>query len=728
MRVYIYEYSKCLRHGEKFAQTRNENAVADNDGINEFLSAADFWAWESDASHVLTSVSDQFTNLTSLEKTEFVNRSRFNIIDSSIDADYWAEHRKLLERRENFSHFRYPLRPKDGRIRWFEASGSPRFDAAGAFLGYRGVARDVTMEVAAKERLEVIDREARLQRTLLAQVERVAKIGAWRWSLADNLVEWTDEIYNICGIPIGTVLDFELASSVYKGEAMVKLTAAIDHTIETGKPFDIVIPMVTDAGISRWVRAIGEAEFVDNELSRLFGTYQDVTHEREQHLELERLALVDPLTGIANRSGFHKQFAKLLDQPVNSPNRVALCVVDLNNFKEINDQFGHDLGDTVLVRFTEWFSKRMGDRCHFSRLGGDEFAVLIEHSDEPKSLEKELTRLFSNFKFDVVVENFIFNISACAGYAVFPTDSTESAELMRYADLALYAAKRDDSAILQNYNPAMMENFRRRVVVTQEFRRALSHNQVVPFYQPIVDLQTGEVSGVEALARWVHPQQGILSPEAFMEIFDDPKTCVELCKNMLEQICSDMIKWDKAGFEVGRIGCNVTAADLRQPGFSLEIINMLSRYGLHPNRLVLEVTETTVFGTSVRVITDQLKHLLDAGVRVALDDFGIGYSSLTHLKSLPFSILKIDKSFVKDMMKSRSDRAIVQSLVQLGREIGYSTVAEGIESKTEADHLRTLGCERGQGYFFYRPMPSEEVLKQFSGKTITQHPKLSNGY
>lgn len=702
--------------------------MADNDVINEYLSEADFWAWETDTDLILTYVSDQFLRLTSLEKAEFLNRSRSQINDYSADSEIWTAHCQILERQQPFSHFRYPLRPSDGRIRWFESSGSPRFDTSGAFLGYRGVARDVTMEVAARERLEVIDREARLQRTLLAQFERVAKIGAWRWSLTDNRVEWTDEIYNICGIPLGTPLDFELASSVYKGEALVQLTAAIDRTIETGKPFDIVIPMVTDAGISRWVRVIGEAEFVDNELRRLFGTYQDVTREREQHLELERLALVDPLTGIANRSGFHKQFEKLLDQPVNSPKKVALCVVDLNNFKEINDQFGHELGDTVLVRFTEWFGKRMGDQCHFSRLGGDEFAVLIEHTDEPKSLEEELTRLFSNFKFDVVVENFIFNISACAGYAVFPTDSTESAELMRYADLALYAAKRNDSAILQKYNPAMMENFRKRVVVTQEFRRALSHNQVVPFYQPIIDLKTGEISGMEALARWVHPQQGILSPEGFMEIFDDPKTCVELCKNMLEQICCDMIKWDKAGFEVGRIGCNVTAADLRQPGFSLEIINMLSRYGLHPNRLVLEVTETTVFGASVRVITEQLRHLLDAGVRVALDDFGIGYSSLTHLKSLPFSILKIDKSFVKDMMKSRSDRAIVQSLIQLGREIGYSTVAEGIENKTEADHLRTLGCERGQGYFFYRPMPGEQVLKHFSGKLLTHHAKQSNGY
>lgn len=681
--------------------------------VEDYLKCAEFWAWEIDSDLVLSHLSERFEVLTGIDPAVFLGRPWHEICRRAPEGTDWEAQRDTLERREPFKAFIYPLKIASGATHWFESSGSPRFDEAGTFLGYTGVARDVTEDVENQEKLRAADREARLQQTLLAQIGHISRIGVWWWRLSDNHLDWSDEIYRIYELPVGSEIVLERAFDPYQGEARVALDAAIEASLQTLQPFDVTTRFVTMKGNSRWVRAIGVPEVHEGDVVRLFGTFQDVTEQRDKQLEMQRLAMTDTLTGIGNRAAFNAHLDDLVRAQGTSGKVFALCLIDLNDFKQANDQYGHDVGDEVLRRFADQISAAIDGKGFLARIGGDEFAIIVERQDTWHDIEQDLKDLLSDFKIEIRVHDISFTVSIAAGYALSPADGLEAKTLLRRADLALYEAKSDGPSNVRAYEPSMEMHFQRRVLLTQEFRQALRRGEILPHYQPVVELSTGRIMGLEGLARWSHSTEGLLSPEVFMDVFDDESACIELTDSLLEQICRDMQDWRRRGVHFGRLGLNITSANLSQPGFPLKVIDLLSRHDLQPGHLVLEMTETTVFGGAAGLIMEHVRQLYEAGVFIALDDFGTGYSSLTHLKSVPFNLLKIDKSFVKDMMRSKADRAIVRSLIDLGRDVGYTTIAEGVELQAEAEHLRKIGCECAQGFLFYKPMPkprAERIL------------------
>jgi len=677
--------------------------------VDDYLEVADFWAWEADENLVLTYLSSGFAGLTGLPASDFIGRARSQIANRDLDADIWAEHRRTLDARRPFRRFRYPLEASDGSVRWFESNGIPHHDKNGRFIGYRGVARDVTEQVRDRDRLTASDRETKLQQTLLAHIERVSRIGAWRWAVGDGHISMSDEIYRILGAPIGEPMTPELSVEPFTPQSRDDFRTAIGKAIRFQKGFDLTLQLETASDGHRWARVIGEPEVVDGRTTRLFGTFQDVTEQREQELKMQHLALTDALTGIANRAAFNERLDEVAAKATRSGHGFLLCVIDLNRFKQVNDQYGHDVGDQVLVRFADTFGSALPEDWFFARMGGDEFAVLIGDGCAPVAPTSAVDTLYKALQHEIEIADVNVAVQATAGYAIAPEHGTDVQALLRRADLALYDAKREAATILKCYEPEMEESFHRRVLVVQEFAQALEQGRIVPWYQPVVELSSGRISGMEALARWDHPEKGILTAGQFVEVFDDARISVDLTNAMIEQVCRDMADWTEHGGTFGRIGINVTAAVLRQPGFALRVIEALSRHGLQPHNFIIEVTETTIINHAAPAVTDQLRHLREAGVSIALDDFGTGYSSLTHLKSLPFNILKIDKSFIKDLSHSAADQSIVRSLIHLGRDLGYSTVAEGIEVEAEAELLRGIGCERGQGFLFHKPMPKRDV-------------------
>ncbi|WP_147393261.1 putative bifunctional diguanylate cyclase/phosphodiesterase [Oceaniradius stylonematis] len=677
--------------------------------VDDYLEVADFWAWETDENLVLTYLSNGFSELTGLPARDFIGRSRSQIATRDLDADIWTEHRRTLEERRPFRRFRYPLEASDGSVRWFESNGIPHHGPDGRFVGYRGVARDITEQMRDRALLAATGREAKLQQTLLAHIERVSRIGAWRWAVGDGHISMSDEIYRILGAPIGAPMTPEMSKRPFAPKSRAVFQAAIAEAIRHQQPFDLILELDASASAHRWARVIGEPEVVDGRTARLFGTFQDVTEQREQELKMRHLALTDALTGIANRAAFNEKLDEVAEKAARSGRSFLLCVIDLNRFKQVNDQYGHDVGDQVLVRFADQFGSALPQHWFFARMGGDEFAVLIGDGHRSIELTSAVDTLYEALQHEVEIADVNVTVQATAGYTVAPTHGTDVQALLRRADLALYDGKRDAATNLKCYEPEMEESFHRRVLVVQEFADALKQGRVVPWYQPVVELSSGRITGMEALARWDHPEQGILTAGQFVEVFDDARVSVELSNAMLEQVCLDMADWQQKGGSFGRIGINVTAAVLRQPGFALRVIEALSRQGLQPHNFIVEVTETTIISHAAPAVTDQLRHLREAGVSIALDDFGTGYSSLTHLKSLPFNILKIDKSFIKDLSRSAADQSIVRSLIHLGRDLGYTTVAEGIEVQAEAELLRRIGCERGQGFLFHKPMPKRDV-------------------
>ena len=689
--------------------------------VDDYLEVADFWAWETDDKLVLTYLSSGFTALTGLPASDFIGRARSQINTRHLDRRIWCAHRQILTRREPYRSFRYPLETRTGEVRWFESSGIPHHDADGRFVGYRGVARDVTDHVRDRDRLTASDRETRLQQTLLAQIERVSRIGAWRWTFGERHVSMSEEIYRILGTSPGKAMTPETAIRTFAPLSRAKFQKAVSRAVRRQAPFDVTVELQMPRRGKRWARAIGVPEVVDGRTARLFGTFQDVTEQREQELKMRHLAMTDALTGIANRTAFNDKLEQVVAACARTGERFLLCMADLNRFKQVNDQYGHDIGDQMLVRFTEQFAADMPDHWFFTRTGGDEFAVVIGNGADPIDLDADIDRLVGAVKREVEIGGFDVVVRATAGYVVAPTDGIDAQALLRRADLALYEAKREADSDIRCFKAEMDERFQRRVLLAKTFDDALYHGEIVPYYQPVVDLSSGRISGMEALARWNHPERGVLSAGAFVEVFDDARMSIQLTETMFEHVCCDMARWQAKGGRFGRIGINATASVLRQPGFALHVIETLSRYGLRPKNFIVEVTETTVINHSAPAIIDQLRHLLHAGVSVALDDFGTGFSSLVHLKSLPFNILKIDKSFIRDMSRSKADQSIVRALIHLGRDLGYTTVAEGIECQQEADLLRAIGCERGQGFLFRKPMPRsavDQLLGVGSGEAV----------
>lgn len=692
--------------------------------VDDYLEVADFWAWETDEDLVLTYLSSGFTALTGLPVDEFLGRSRSQINKRDLDHDIWRRHNEALMRRQPFRRFRYPLEARSGEIRWFESSGIPHFDACGRFVGYRGVARDVTEHVRDRARLTASNREAKLQQTLLAHIERVSRIGAWRWTYGEPHISMSEEVYRILGVTPGVPTTRDDATRSFAPRSRGEFDAAVTRAIRKQVSFDLTLELDTPHRGRRWARVIGVPEVVDGRTARLFGTFQDVTEQREQELRMRRLAMTDALTGTANRAAFGERLDRVAARSVQTGHGFMLCVADLNRFKQVNDQYGHDIGDQVLVRFASQFKANMPDHWFFARMGGDEFAVLIGDGEAAIDLAAETSRLRACIEREVRIDGAGVAVHATGGFALAPVDGPDVKTLMRRADLALYDAKNDPDSQLKPFDSAMEQCFERRILVMQEFRNALERGQIMPHYQPVVELATGRMTGMEALARWHHPERGVLTAAQFVEVFDDARMSIALSRVMLEQVCADMAGWDRIGGQFGRVGINVTGAVLREPGFALRVIETLARHRLRPENLVIEITETMVIDCAAAVITEQLENLLDAGVQIALDDFGTGFSSLTHLKRLPFNILKIDKTFVDDMLRSAADQSIVRSLIGLGRDLGYTTVAEGIENSDEVAMLRRLGCERGQGYLFHKPM-ARQAIERLLGVDAPDRPIAS---
>lgn len=679
------------------------------DSVSKFVSSSDYWAWETDADLRFTFVSENIETLTGLSVASFLGATRLDMLKKiAVKDEMWEEHRQDLLNHRAFRSFRYPIRDGDGPVRWMESSGTPNFSESGEFLGYQGIARDMTADYLSTERLEMAGREIRLSEAVFHHIERIAKIGAWKYNLLSGKLDWSDEIYTIYDIEPGTDINLEIALAPYDDDAGAELQGALTHTMKTGEPFDLILPFVTKKKNFRWVRALGEAEIIDGLTHNLFGTFQDITEERNRQNEVRRLAETDPLTGIANRTAFQKEAWCAISDFEQGNGFGALCLIDLDQFKQTNDHFGHAAGDAVLQATSQWLRSLVGSETHVSRLGGDEFALIMRGFDSAEAVETAINEQFRNLVHRIEFQGRPIEIRASVGFVVCSGENRCLEELMANADLALYDAKSRARRKISRYRKRFGTEFARKMELIGEFRAALGRGEIIPYYQPIVGLDNNRVSGFEALARWNHPTKGVLPAGAFFEVFENQELVADIGDAMIKAITADMARWRAANVPFGRIGINVTDANLLDPGFLLSISTLLEKHRLLPKQLIMEVTENTVF-KSKQSIMETLAALRAQGILIALDDFGTGFSSMTHLQDTPFDILKIDKEFVQRIVQSKTSRAIVQSLVTLGHSLDYTTVAEGIEKASDAECLREIGCERAQGYFYAKPMAAEEV-------------------
>ena len=426
--------------------------------------------------------------------------------------------------------------------------------------------------------------------------------------------------------------------------------------------------------------------------------------------QLMQAALHDPLTRLPNRSLLQDRIEQAIDAAQRRQHGLALMFCDLDGFKEVNDAYGHQLGDHLLVAMSERLGALLRPQDTLARLGGDEFVVVIA-INSPDEAVAVAERIIAAAAEPFIIDAAELQVSASLGIALYPDDALSERELMAHADAAMYHTKQNGRNGYTFFTASMQVSANRQLRLLQDLRRAADRGELLLHYQPKFVAAGTPAIGAEALLRWQHPDLGLLGPDVFIAIAERSGLILPIGDWVLDQACAQLRAWHDAGQRHWTMAVNLSPLQFAAPGLVDTVRSTLERHGLPAERLTLEVTETTTM-KNVETSLEILRALTALGVHIAIDDFGTGYSSLLHLKRMPANELKIDRAFVRDLEYNADDAAIVSSIVALGRSLQLRVVAEGVETAAQRDYLSGLGCDQLQGYHLGRPMAAEEFLRK----------------
>ncbi|MBT8066436.1 MAG: EAL domain-containing protein [Gammaproteobacteria bacterium] len=448
-------------------------------------------------------------------------------------------------------------------------------------------------------------------------------------------------------------------------------------------------------------------------LNRIYAA-QNITERRRAEKRIRYLARIDALTKIPNRMQFQHLLQRSIARARKARNPLCLFYIDVDNFKEINDTFGHLAGDTTLETVAERLAAALPEHSIIGRLAGDEFAVMVDRLGPDgqglKSTRELAKTLLSRLSDPFFVQGHEVFMTASMGIAFYPEDAVNVIDLIRNADAALYHAKKRGGNDYSFYEPKMNEASVDRLMTKSKLKRSFERDELLVHYQPKYNLQTGEVFGAEALVRWELPERGLVLPSDFIPIAEETSLIIEIGEWVLDKVCEDFRIWQKTVSSPGRVSVNLSLKQLRQLNFIKRIRSILRGHEVSPTSLELEITETTLMENPTRTIK-LLDQLYGLGLHLAIDDFGTGYSSLSALQQFPISTLKIDQSFVRHIATNPDDATIVDTIIQMGRNLNMDVVAEGVEEEEQLDFLQEHGCTYAQGLLFGDPMSADNYLE-----------------
>jgi diguanylate cyclase (GGDEF)-like protein/PAS domain S-box-containing protein len=439
-------------------------------------------------------------------------------------------------------------------------------------------------------------------------------------------------------------------------------------------------------------------------------TARDVTERTRMEAELVHRAFRDPLTGIANRARFEKRLAHALGRCARTGRPLAMLLLDLDDFRTFNDSIGHGAGDRILMEVARRLEGVVRDADTPARLGGDEFALLLETFAEGPGLADVMRRVLHAVEQPMVVDGLEVSLTCCAGVAVTPCGGDTPTDLLRAADIAMYAAKAEGPGRWRVFEPSMRDRAETRLALRAELERALDRGELRLDYQPIVRLDDGSTAGVEALIRWTHPRRGPISPAQFIPLAEASGAITRIGQWVLQRACADAARWIAMGADPGRfsVAVNVSPRQLEQDGLADQVDRALRATGIPARMLLLEITEGVLM-LDPGATAARLEALRALGVRVAIDDFGTGYSSLARLARLPVDVVKVDRAFTALVDEPDGEGEFARGVIGLVGALHRVTVAEGVEHPGQVTRLRELGCELGQGYWFSGPLPVAEM-------------------
>jgi len=455
----------------------------------------------------------------------------------------------------------------------------------------------------------------------------------------------------------------------------------------------------------------------ENNIIGAIGYSQDITDKKivqmqlqEQRDKLDYLAHHDVLTNLPNRVLFYDRLEQAIVYANRNDKLFALLFLDLDQFKQINDSLGHDAGDIVLQEVAKRLSSTLRKEDTLSRLGGDEFTIILKDIKDSDDVALVCQKIIDVIKEPIVIENNALHISSSIGISIYKKDSTDAKELIKFADTAMYKAKEEGRDNFQFYSKEMTARAFERVIVENALRIGIENDEFIVYFQPQYNAYDDRLIGMEALVRWQHPEMGLVPPGKFIPVAEDSGLIIELDRIVMKKAMKQFASWYEAGLNPGVLALNLAMKQLAEKDFLDVLAKTMEELNFKPEWLELEITEGDIM-TNPELSIAKLNKIHDAGIELAIDDFGTGYSSLSYLRRLPLDKLKIDQSFVRDVLESDDDAAIVQAIISLGKSLNMRLIAEGVEILQQKEFLMRYGCENIQGYFYSKPIPAQEVEK-----------------
>jgi diguanylate cyclase (GGDEF)-like protein/PAS domain S-box-containing protein len=457
-----------------------------------------------------------------------------------------------------------------------------------------------------------------------------------------------------------------------------------------------------------YISASGEALFdEDGFFIGYRGTSRDISLRKQAEARIRYLASHDELTALPNRVMFSELLGHVLENSRRYSRRFAVFFIDLDRFKFINDNLGHEAGDTLLREVANRLKSSLRSGDVVARLGGDEFVVLLPDMRDNEHASTVARKLQSSIIRPIEIAGQEWRVTASIGISTFPDDALDEPSLMKHADIAMYHAKEEGKNNFQFYDGRLKARSLEKLALETHLRRALERNELCLHYQAKLELATNRLSGVEALLRWNSPELGAVTPAKFIPLAEETGLILAIGKWVLRTACAQMKAWQRAGLPSVRMAVNLSPRQLSDPGLIPDVRAVLEETGLPPDLLELEVTESSVMHNIERAV-QVLTALKSMGVRLAIDDFGTGYSSLAQLKRFPIDTLKVDRSFIREIPDDPEDRAIAEAIIAMGRTLSLTVVAEGVETPEQQEFLRTRGCDQMQGFYFSKPISADE--------------------
>ncbi len=561
--------------------------------------------------------------------------------------------------------------------------------------------------------------DAAIQReSHLNDAQRMAHVGSWEYLVNENEFKMSRELLRILGINAkkyhstwGKFLNF-----IHK-EDREYIENSFRQASEKGSQFNLKYRCVKSNGDMVHIHTQGKVRKKNDGTQKITGVSMDITEQHRSQETIEKLAYYDPLTGLPNRVLFKNRLKKAISASKRNKDLIALFFIDLDRFKLINDSLGHMVGDDLLRHVANLLVSNLREEDTVSRLGGDEFTILLPNVKKIEDLDIVAKKILSSINKRLTIGRHELYISLSMGIACYPSHGLTPDELIKNADTAMYKAKELGRNNFQFYQTQMGNHLVHQLNLEQDFRKAVSthNNELQLYYQPKINFKTLHLTGAEALIRWEHPTEGLLFPDSFIPLAESTGLIIDLGAWIIEEGIKQVLIWEKEFSKPMQVSINLSARQFQDANLVPLIKGLILKYEVDPSLLEFEITESISMSNIADnlIIMNELKAL---GVALAIDDFGTGYSSLAYLKQFPVDTLKIDKSFVIDMLEDKDDKVIVSTIISMAKALGLKTVAEGVETKAHEKLLQEMQCDTAQGYFYAKAINNKEFLEFASSK------------